>query len=374
MAGNTNTSTDQLKEELRGVVSALGQRAMSGATSRMSGLTGRLTESATDGGPVGKAAAKGAEAAMQGDNPVTGAMKGGLSGLVDKAKDKLTGGGGGGAKATKATVIIEQIDVGVPVSVAYNQWTQYEDWPSFMKKVEVAEQDEDEPTTKHKAQVFWSHRSWESTIQDQVPDERIVWRSQGEKGHVDGTVTFHELAPRLTRILVVLEYYPQGLFERTGNLWRAQGRRARLELKHFRRHVMMNTALDPEAVDGWRGEIHDEEIKRTHDEVVAAESDEESEESEDSPGADEADDQFDEGEESDEASEEDDRGDEGESDESEPEDDDEAEDEYEADEEEPEEEADEEPADEYDEEPVDEDEEEPADDEEQVEEDERART
>jgi uncharacterized membrane protein len=375
----TNSGTDQLKQELRGVMSALGQRAMSGATSRVSGLTGRLTD-ATDSGPVGKAAAKGTEAAVKGDSPVAGAMKGGLSGLVDKAKDKLTGGGGGGGKATKATIMIEQIDVGVPVSVAYNQWTQYQDWPDFMKKVEVAEQDEDEPTTtKHKAQVLWSHRSWESTIQDQVPDERIVWRSQGEKGHVDGTVTFHELAPRLTRILVVLEYYPQGFFERTGNLWRAQGRRARLELKHFRRHVMMNTALDPDSAEGWRGEIRDEEVKRTHDEVVAAESDD-NDDSDASEGADEAEDEYDEGEgsdeDADEDAEEDERGeaDEDQYDEGEDGYDAEPEDDYEADEEESEEEPGEEPEDEYDEEAADEDEEEPADEDEQAEEEEPART
>ena len=59
----------------------------------------------------------------------------------------------------------------------------------------------------------------------QVPDEHIVWRSTGPKGHVDGAVSFHELPPDLTRVLLVLEYHPAGLFERTGNLWLAQGRR-----------------------------------------------------------------------------------------------------------------------------------------------------
>ncbi len=78
-----------------------------------------------------------------------------------------------------------------------------------------------------------------------MPDDRIIWRSKGQKGHVDGAVTFHELAPNLTRILLVLEYHPQGLFERTGNLWRAQGRRARLELKHFRRHMMTQARAAP---------------------------------------------------------------------------------------------------------------------------------
>jgi hypothetical protein len=68
-----------------------------------------------------------------------------------------------------------------------------------------------------------------------------------------------------------MEYYPQGFVERVGNLWRAQGRRARLELKHFRRHVMMNTILAPDDVEGWRGEIEDGEVTFTHDEIVQEE-------------------------------------------------------------------------------------------------------
>src|SRR5258705_3633856 len=123
-----------------------------------------------------------------------------------------------------------------------------------MKKVESVEQESDEKLN-FKAKVLWSHRTWEATILDQVPDEQIVWRSKGAKGYVDGGVTFHELAPRLTRILLVLEYYPQGLFERTGNIWRAQGRRARLELKHFRRQVMTNVILEPAQGEGWRRQI-----------------------------------------------------------------------------------------------------------------------
>ena len=171
---------------------------------------------------------------------------------------------------------------GVPISVAYNQWTQFQDFSGFMKKVDNVEQ-KDEVKVDFKAQVFWSHRTWEATITEQVPDDRIVWRSSGEKGHVDGAVTFHELAPRLTRILVVLEYYPQGLFERTGNIWRAPGRRARLELKHFRRHVMTQTILEPDELEGWRGEIHDKEVTRSHEEVVEEEQ-QDSAEDEDATG------------------------------------------------------------------------------------------
>ena len=210
---------------------------------------------------------------MEGESPIKGALKGGVTGAKDKVKEKLGGGGSKGEKGTRSTNIIEEIDIGLPVSVVYNQWTQFQDWSGFMKKVDGIEQ-EDETKANFKAQVFWSHRRWEAHILEQVPDEKIVWRSKGEKGHVDGAVTFHELAPNLTRVLVVLEYYPQGLFERTGNLWRAQGRRARLELKHFRRHVMTEVIQDPDSVEGWRGVIHEGELERSHDEVVEEEQQE----------------------------------------------------------------------------------------------------
>jgi uncharacterized membrane protein len=283
---------DKLKSVGQDVLHSLGERAMQTVTDRVGGLTDKLDDIG-NGGPIGKAVAKGGEAAAKGDSPVGGALKGAVSGV----KDKITGGGGKGnksPKATKAMNIIEEIDVGVPITVAYNQWTSYEQFPSFMKKVEnVDEMDDEDTKIKWKAQVFWSHREWEATVLEQVPDEKIVWRSTGQKGHVDGAVTFHELGPNLTRILVVLEYYPQGFMERTGNIWRAQGRRARLELKHFRRHVMTRTIQDPDEVEGWRGVIEDGEIVKTHDEVVEEEQQQrEQDESEeyDEPEGDEGDD------------------------------------------------------------------------------------
>jgi uncharacterized membrane protein len=277
---------DRLKSELQDALSAVAERAIDAAGDKVTDLTSRLTDVA-DGGSLLGGGVKG--------GMLAGAVKGGLSGVKDKAKEALTGGGGGGgskpAKATKATNIVESIDVGVPIDVAYNQWTQFQDFPSFMKKVENVEQQAEEKVT-WKAKIVWSHRTWESTILDQVPDDRIVWRSKGQKGHVDGAVTFHELAPNLTRILVVLEYYPQGMFERVGNIWRAQGRRARLELKHFRRHVMTRTILNPDDVEGWRGEIHDSQVTRGPDEEdeTSDEYDENTDEYDDDSGDDAEDD------------------------------------------------------------------------------------
>jgi uncharacterized membrane protein len=274
---STPEPLDKLREVSQQLVKSLGEKALSTAGDKLSGLTDKL-EGIADGGPVGKAVEKGAKAKAEGNSALMGGLKGAASGI----KDKITGGGGkggGGGKATKSTNIIETIDVGVPVSVAYNQWTEFGAFPSFMKKVENVEAQDDNKLT-FKAQIFLSHRTWEATILEQIPDERIVWKSKGEKGHVDGAVTFHEIAPNLTRILVVLEYYAQGLFEKTGNIWEAQGRRARAELRHFRRHVMTRTILNPDDVEGWRGRIEDGEVVETHEDAVEREEQEQAEQDE----------------------------------------------------------------------------------------------
>ncbi|WP_344062833.1 SRPBCC family protein [Terrabacter lapilli] len=266
----------RLKDASSGLLQALGQKVVGSVGNRVSGLTERL-EGVASGSPSTKALVGSGTAVAKGESPVMGAVKGMASGVKDKVTNAIPGLGGksGGSgsktpKATKATNFQEIIDVGVPIRVAYNQWTEFGSFPSFMKKVKTVDTSDDIKST-WKAQVFWSSRTWESTILKQVPDERIVWRSKGQKGHVDGTVTFHELTPTLTRIVVVLEYYPQGLFERTGNLWRAQGRRARLEVKHFQRHVMTRTILDPDSVEGWRGTIEDSEVVTTHEEALEQE-------------------------------------------------------------------------------------------------------
>ena len=277
-SSGSSEGMDKLKDVGQQVLKSAGGKAMSTVSDKLGGLTEKL-EGIADGGPIGKAVEKGGKAAAQGDSPLLGGLKGAASGI----KDKITGGGGGksgGGKATKSTNIIETIDVGVPVKVAYNQWTEFGAFPSFMKKVENVEAQDDNKIT-FKAQIFLSHRTWEATILEQVPDERIVWRSKGEKGHVDGAVTFHEIGPNLTRILVVLEYYAQGLFEKTGNIWEAQGRRARAELRHFRRHVMTRTILDPDEVEGWRGTIHDGEVVESHEDAVEREEQEQEQDEQD---------------------------------------------------------------------------------------------
>jgi uncharacterized membrane protein len=269
---------DRLKDEALGLGRAFSKRSLDRLGSGVEGITERLTGIA-DGSPLKKKSKQ-----DKGESPVKAGAKAAadkVAAPVDKAKDtvgqvketaaqakdavgQVAGGLGkseqqSGGKKLKVTNIVETIDVPVSREVAYEQWTQFEDFPSFMKKVENVTQEENEVVT-WQAQVFWSRRTWKATILDQVPNEHIVWKSQSEKGRVDGAVTFHELAPNLTRILVSLEYHPKGLFEHAGNLWRAQGRRVRLEMKHFRRHVANQTLLNRDEIEGWTGEIHDKKV------------------------------------------------------------------------------------------------------------------
>jgi uncharacterized membrane protein len=270
--------TGGLQSALQQLAGTVTERAMSSMSGRVGSATDRLSDYAENGG--GKGLLEAVTGLEDVSSPVKSMVKKGAGNVGDKVKDaagsvkdaagSLLGGKGKGegGKKNKVTNIIEHIDVGTPVDLTYRQWTQFAEWPKYMKKLEQVEQVSDEKL-RWKAQIFLSHRSWESTITEQVPNERIVWRSKGDKGYIDGAVTFHELAPNLTRVVVVLEYHPQGLFEKTGNLWRAQGRRVRLELKHFQRQLMTDTLLHPDEVEGWEGEIRDGDVvEQSSDEGV----------------------------------------------------------------------------------------------------------
>ena len=289
---NSNGSSGELGEEFQHLLTAVAGRVFSSASDKIGGLTEKLSDAAENSGnPTAKALGKAGGKAAEGKSPLSAGLSAATEGIKSKLGDAFGGGGGKGGKGkgTKVTNIVEQIDIGAPVGVVYDQWTQFQDFSGFMKKVENVDQKDDEKLT-FKAQILWSHRQWDATIIEQVPDQRIVWKSSGEKGHVDGAVTFHEIGPELTRVLVVLEYHPQGLFEHTGNLWRAQGRRVRLELKHFRRHVMTHALLHPDELEGWRGEIHDSKVTRSDEDARADEEDEnEEDEGEDEDYDDEAD-------------------------------------------------------------------------------------
>ncbi|MWA08464.1 SRPBCC family protein [Streptomyces sp. BA2] len=254
---------DRLRDGLTDFLDAQAQHLTDRLGDALSGLTDKLQDVADNGGSLPGAGGR----MLSGDSPVKAVAaekaKDLKDSVVGKAKDLFSSGGGRGTGDTKVTNIVETIDVGVPLRTVYDQWTQYEEFSSFTKGVRSVSMSDDDVSSDWKVKVGPSSRSWKATVQEQVPDERIVWTSEGSKGSTRGAVSFHELAPTLTRVVVVVEYYPAGFFEKTGNLWRAQGRRLRLDLKHFARYVTLNA---DEEVEGWRGEIWDGEVVRTHEE------------------------------------------------------------------------------------------------------------
>ena len=269
-------ATKALTEQAKNLVEAQASRVVDKVGDTIAGTADKLTKVGESGELP--AIGEGAKRLLHGDSPVkaaAGAAKSSLgqkaSGLLDKIKGKGKGKGSGQAKAMN---IEETIDVGVPVATAYNQWSQFKDFSRFMKGVESVEQ-ASETETNWRVKVFKSRRTWKAKIQEQIPDERIVWTSEGAKGSTKGVVTFHPLGDNLTRVLLVIEYYPSGFFEKTGSLWRAAGRRARLDLKNYRRFVMM----EGEATGEWRGEIRDGEVVDTGEDATESQEDEDATES-----------------------------------------------------------------------------------------------
>jgi uncharacterized membrane protein len=267
----TGTSgMDQLKEQLSAFAAAQGQRLVDKAGDKISDLAQGLGEVGDGNGTllnVGKRVLGG------GESPVKAFLSEKAGNVKDKVVDTVKGafgGGGGKAGSGKVTNIVEVIDVGKPLRTVYDHWTQLEEFSSFAKGVQSVSQS-DEIESGWKAKIAFSSRSWKATVQEQIPDERIVWNSEGAKGTTRGAVSFHELTPDLTRVVVVVEYYPSGFFEKTGNIWRAQGRRLRLDLKHFMRYV---TLSDDEDLEGWRGEIRDGEVVRSHEEGLEDDAEE----------------------------------------------------------------------------------------------------
>ncbi|MFI8103874.1 SRPBCC family protein [Streptomyces sp. NPDC086023] len=284
-AKGAQSGFDKLMDEVSGFLSAQAGQLADKAVDKVGDLTDRLQDSAENGSPLPGIGGR----LLQGDSPLKAALGQSIEPVKEKVKEvgsSLLGGKGKGKGrkgSTKAINIVESIDVGVPLRTAYDHWTQYENFSSFAKGVRSVSQGDD-TTSDWKVKVGPSTRNWKATVQEQIPDERIVWSSDGPKGTTRGCVTFHELAPSLTRILLVVEYYPAGLFEKTGNIWRAQGRRLRLDLKHFDRYV----SLSNEEPEGWRGEIEDGEVVVSHEEALEREAEESENEEEGQEGAEDA--------------------------------------------------------------------------------------
>ncbi|MFH8630527.1 SRPBCC family protein [Streptomyces lydicus] len=282
-------AAEDLKEEFQRYLQARAQHAVTNLGHKLGQSVTKLGQPGQGGSGLAGSLAKGGKALAEGSSPAQAALTAGTSHVKDAVKDKVKSLFGKGRKSgggkSKSVTIVEDIDVGVPVREAYDQWTQFQEFSTFAKGV-VSVEKADDTTSNWKVKVAKSTRSWRANVTEQVPDERITWTTEGAKGTVKGVVTFHRLTDNLTRVLLVLEYFPKGLFEKTGNIWRAQGRRARLDLKQYRKFIMMRG----EATDGWRGEIQDGKVVVEHADAVedereaADEADDEREPADDAEG------------------------------------------------------------------------------------------
>lgn len=143
----------------------------------------------------------------------------------------------------------QSIDVQVPLSTAYNQWTQFEEFPGFMEGVEEVRQLD--PTHLHwVAQVGGHRHEWDAEVTEQKPDERVAWRNVDGKDNA-GVVTFHRLDSDRTRVMVQLDFLPEGLLEKLGDAIGAPDRRVKGDLERFKEMIESKG----QETGAWRGEV-----------------------------------------------------------------------------------------------------------------------
>lgn len=131
--------------------------------------------------------------------------------------------------------VIETVDVAVPVRTAYNQWTQFEEFPRFMEGVEEIEQVSD-TMTHWKVKIGGIEREFDAEITEQRPDERVAWHSVSGTGHA-GVVTFHRLDDVNTRVTLQLGTAPEGVVEQLGDKLGLVKRRARNDMERFKEFI-----------------------------------------------------------------------------------------------------------------------------------------
>ena len=173
-----------------------------------------------------------------------------------------SGGGKGGVQGVgkgRRMPVQQSVDVAVPIETAYNQWTQFEDWSTFMHRVTNVSQ-EDDCTVSFSTKIWTRKREFTAKIETQRPDERIKWRVSQGITHT-GVVTFHELAPRLTRIELSLDVDPGSLIEKAARGMRHVKRAARADLHRFKAFIEMAE----QETGAWRGVIEDGDLVEEHD-------------------------------------------------------------------------------------------------------------
>jgi len=150
------------------------------------------------------------------------------------------------------STIEESIEIERPVRTVYNQWTQFEEFPSFMEGVESVTQLDD--THLHWiAEIGGVRREWDAVVTEQHPDERVAWRSTSGTSNA-GVVTFHKLAEDRTKVMLQIDVDPEGALERVGDALGIIRRRASGDLERFKELIETRG----QESGSWRGDVSNE--------------------------------------------------------------------------------------------------------------------
>ena len=239
--------TENIKEKASDIKSDGGGNLLSSLFSKEIVIPALVTA----GGVVAYAAKKGAskaedkaedEAEDVGSRAAQGAKKG-LSGGVTGMASKAFGGGGGSAKKTRRLPIQRWTDVAAPVETVYDRWTDFEEFPNFMHRVLNVEKDDD--TISWDEKIWFSTRHWEGEITERRKNEKIAWKTTSGMAHA-GVVTFHRLEKNLTRVMVDMDFVPQGMIEKMASGMRFVKRAVEADLARFKAYVELGEAKELE--------------------------------------------------------------------------------------------------------------------------------
>jgi uncharacterized membrane protein len=147
------------------------------------------------------------------------------------------------------STVIESVDVDVPVTTAYNQWTQFETFPQFMSGVESIRQ-VDDTHTHWTTSIDGVEREFDTEITEQHPDERIAWKSTDGTTHA-GVVTFHRIGDGQTRVTAQIEWQPEGAVEKVGAAIGVDDRHVKSDLLRFKKFIERQGS----ETGAWRGDV-----------------------------------------------------------------------------------------------------------------------
>jgi uncharacterized protein YndB with AHSA1/START domain len=254
VVGNGSTTKEVLTSA---AVTAVGAIAATKGPDLVKKLTGGLEQKGEN------------QAEEMGEKAVEGAKKSlGNAGPAGKVASKLMGGGGkgsggGGGKKTRRLPIQRWTDIAAPIDDVYEAWTKFDQFPQFMHRVlNVEQKGRDKISWQEK--IWFSKRQWEGRVTEKKKNERIVWKTTSGMSH-KGIVSFHKLAPNLTRVMITMEFEPNGMMEKMASGLRFVKRAVQADLARFKAYVEMDQAKgieyrpNPKDEEGDEGEDDDQQ-------------------------------------------------------------------------------------------------------------------